>query len=99
MERKYLLVGRFTSICSTTRNHYRLFKCNRDYLTVDVIIFSKKKVMIIKANLIETGEYMHIRGKKLYVETHGNPKNKPVLYLHGGPGKVAMIFHFIKRNV
>ena len=30
--------------------------------------------MIIKANLIETGEYMHIRGKKLYVETHGNPK-------------------------
>ena len=55
MERKYLLVGRFTSICSTTRNHYRLFKCNRDYLTVDVIIFSKKKVMIIKANLIEAG--------------------------------------------
>ena len=43
MERKYLLVGRFTSICSTTRNHYRLFKCNRDYLTVDVIIFSKKE--------------------------------------------------------
>ena len=44
------------------------------------------------ADLIETGKYMNIRGKKLYVETHGDPKNKPVLYLHGGPEKVAMIF-------
>lgn len=46
------------------------------------------------ANLIETGEYMNIRGKKLYVETHGNPKNKPVLYLHGGPGESCYDFSF-----
>ncbi|WP_212957601.1 MULTISPECIES: alpha/beta fold hydrolase [Bacillus] len=50
--------------------------------------------MIIKANLIEAGKYMHIRGKKLYVETHGNPKNKPVLYLHGGPGESCYDFSF-----
>ncbi|GAB6448014.1 alpha/beta hydrolase [Bacillus cereus] len=37
---------------------------------------------------------MHIRGKKLYVETHGNPKNKPVLYLHGGPGESCYDFSF-----
>ena len=43
MERKYLLVGHFTSICSTTCNNYRLLKCNRDYLTLNVIIFSKKR--------------------------------------------------------
>lgn len=46
------------------------------------------------ANLIETGKYMKIRGKKLYVETHGNPKNKPVLYLHGGPGESCYDFSF-----
>lgn len=46
------------------------------------------------ANLIETGEYINIRGKKLYVETHGNPKNKPVLYLHGGPGESCYNFSF-----
>lgn len=46
------------------------------------------------ANLIETGEYINIRGKKLYVETHGNPKNKPVLYLHGGPGESCYDFSF-----
>ncbi|USK99034.1 alpha/beta fold hydrolase [Bacillus tropicus] len=50
--------------------------------------------MIIKANLIEAGKYMHIRGKKLYVETYGNPKNKPVLYLHGGPGESCYDFSF-----
>ncbi|WP_071709477.1 alpha/beta fold hydrolase [Bacillus luti] len=50
--------------------------------------------MIIKTNLIESGEYMNIRGKKLYVETHGNPKNKPVLYLHGGPGESCYDFSF-----
>ena len=50
--------------------------------------------MIIKANLIEAGKYMNIRGKKLYVETHGNPKNKPVLYLHGGPGESCYDFSF-----
>ncbi|MBZ8121965.1 MULTISPECIES: alpha/beta fold hydrolase [Bacillus cereus group] len=50
--------------------------------------------MIIKANLIELGKYMNIRGKKLYVETHGNPKNKPVLYLHGGPGESCYDFSF-----
>ncbi|GAB6610764.1 MULTISPECIES: alpha/beta fold hydrolase [Bacillus] len=37
---------------------------------------------------------MNIRGKKLYVETHGNPKNKPVLYLHGGPGESCYDFSF-----
>ena len=99
MERKYLLVGRFTSICSTTRNDYRLLKCNRDYLTVVVIIFSKKKVMIIKANLIEAGKYMHIRGKKLYVETHGNPKINQFYTCMVDQEKVVTIFHFIKRNV
>ncbi|HDR4422641.1 TPA: alpha/beta hydrolase [Bacillus cereus] len=45
-------------------------------------------------NLIEVGKYMNIRGKKLYVETHGNPKNKPVLYLHGGPGESCYDFSF-----
>ncbi|MBJ8106328.1 MULTISPECIES: alpha/beta fold hydrolase [Bacillus cereus group] len=50
--------------------------------------------MIIKANLIEAGKYMNIRGKKLYVETHGSPKNKPVLYLHGGPGESCYDFSF-----
>ncbi|PGS38610.1 alpha/beta hydrolase [Bacillus cereus] len=45
-------------------------------------------------NLIEAGKYMNIRGKKLYVETHGNPKNKPVLYLHGGPGESCYDFSF-----
>lgn len=50
--------------------------------------------MIIKANLIETGKYMHIRGKKIYVETHGNPKNNPVLYLHGGPGESCYDFSY-----
>lgn len=54
----------------------------------------KKKVMIIKANLMETGKYMNIRGKKLYVETHGSPKNKPVLFLHGGPGESCYDFSF-----
>lgn len=44
--------------------------------------------------MIEAGKYMHIRGKKLYVETHGNPKNKPVLYLHGGPGESCYDFSF-----
>lgn len=43
MERKYLLVGHFTSICSTTCNNYRLLKCDRNYLILNVIIFSKKK--------------------------------------------------------
>ena len=94
MERKYLLIGHFTSICSTTCNNYSLLKCNRDYLILNVIIFSKKGVMIIKKNLIEAGKYMNIRGKKLYVETHGNPKNKPVLYLHGGPGESCYDFSF-----
>ncbi|PEU23719.1 alpha/beta fold hydrolase [Bacillus wiedmannii] len=37
---------------------------------------------------------MNIRGKKLYAETHGNPKNKPVLYLHGGPGESCYDFSF-----
>ncbi|MEG7842976.1 alpha/beta fold hydrolase [Bacillus mobilis] len=37
---------------------------------------------------------MNIRGKKLYVETHGNPKNKPVLYLHGGSGESCYDFSF-----
>ncbi|HDR8184366.1 TPA: alpha/beta hydrolase [Bacillus thuringiensis] len=46
------------------------------------------------ANLIESGKYMNIRGKKLYVETHGNPKNKSVLYLHGGPGESCFDFSF-----
>ncbi|MGG0707246.1 alpha/beta fold hydrolase [Bacillus paramobilis] len=46
------------------------------------------------ADLIEAGKYMNIRGKKLYVETHGNPKNKPVLYLHGGPGESCYDFSF-----
>lgn len=46
------------------------------------------------ADLIETGKYMNIRGKKLYVETHGDPKNKPVLYLHGGPGESCYDFSF-----
>ncbi|WP_433774849.1 alpha/beta fold hydrolase [Bacillus wiedmannii] len=50
--------------------------------------------MIIKANLIEAGKYMNIRGKKLYVETHGSPKNEPVLYLHGGPGESCYDFSF-----
>ncbi|PEC20444.1 alpha/beta fold hydrolase [Bacillus cereus] len=50
--------------------------------------------MIIKTNLIEVGKYMDIRGTKLYVETHGNPKNKPVLYLHGGPGESCYDFSF-----
>ncbi|HDX9611298.1 TPA: alpha/beta hydrolase [Bacillus toyonensis] len=50
--------------------------------------------MIIKANLIEAGKYMDIRGKKLYVEAHGNPKSKPVLYLHGGPGESCYDFSF-----
>ncbi|WP_242213187.1 alpha/beta fold hydrolase [Bacillus cereus group sp. BfR-BA-01383] len=50
--------------------------------------------MIIKTNLIEVGKYMNIRGTKLYVETHGNPKNKPVLYLHGGPGESCYDFSF-----
>ncbi|MGQ7875639.1 alpha/beta fold hydrolase [Bacillus sp. 1A] len=50
--------------------------------------------MIIKANLIGTGKYMNIRGKKLYVETYGNLKNKPVLYLHGGPGESCYDFSF-----
>ncbi|PEW00211.1 alpha/beta hydrolase [Bacillus cereus] len=50
--------------------------------------------MIIKANLIETGKYMDIRGKKLYVEAHGTPKSKPVLYLHGGPGESCYDFSF-----
>ncbi|MES5894382.1 MULTISPECIES: alpha/beta hydrolase [Bacillus cereus group] len=50
--------------------------------------------MIIKANLIEAGKYMDIRGKKLYVEAYGNPKSKPVLYLHGGPGESCYDFSF-----
>ncbi|MFD5259297.1 alpha/beta fold hydrolase [Bacillus wiedmannii] len=50
--------------------------------------------MIIKVNLIGTGKYMNIRGKKLYVETYGNLKNKPVLYLHGGPGESCYDFSF-----
>ncbi|MCW1239949.1 alpha/beta fold hydrolase [Bacillus pretiosus] len=50
--------------------------------------------MIIKANLIGTGKYMNIRGKKLYVETYGNLKNKPVLYLHGGLGESCYDFSF-----
>ncbi|MBE5104865.1 alpha/beta hydrolase [Bacillus thuringiensis] len=50
--------------------------------------------MTIKTNLIEAGKYMNIRGKKLYVETHGNPKNNPVLYLHGGPGESCYDFSF-----
>ncbi|MGN4443965.1 alpha/beta fold hydrolase [Bacillus cereus group sp. MYBK79-1] len=54
--------------------------------------------MIIKANLIEAGKYMNIRGKKLYVETHGNPKNKPVLYLHGGPGENCYDFSFYQAE-
>ncbi|MFK4428942.1 proline iminopeptidase [Bacillus sp. RC54] len=37
---------------------------------------------------------MNIRGKKLYVETYGNLKNKPVLYLHGGPGESCYDFSF-----
>lgn len=41
-----------------------------------------------------TGKYMNIRGKKLYVETYGNLKNKPVLYLHGGPGESCYDFSF-----
>ena len=42
MERKYLLVGHFTSICSATCNNYRLLKCDRNYLILNVIIFSKR---------------------------------------------------------
>ncbi|PFJ14212.1 alpha/beta hydrolase [Bacillus cereus] len=50
--------------------------------------------MIIKTNVIEVGKYMNIRGKKLYVETHGSPENKAVLYLHGGPGESCYDFSF-----
>ena len=99
MERKYLLIGHFTSICSTTCNNYSLLKCNRDYLILNVIIFSKKGVMIVKKNLIEAGKYMNIRGKKLYVETHGNPKISQSYTCMVDQEKVVMIFHFINRNV
>lgn len=51
------------------------------------------------ANLIETGEYMNIRGKKLYVETHGNPKISQSYTCMVVQERVAMIFHFTKRNV
>lgn len=44
-----------------------------------------------------TGKYMNIRGKKLYVETYGNLKNKPVLYLHGGPGESCYDFSFLQK--
>ncbi|MGN4423099.1 alpha/beta fold hydrolase [Bacillus cereus group sp. MYBK30-1] len=50
--------------------------------------------MGIKADFIEKGKYMNIRGKKLYVETHGSPENKAVLYLHGGPGESCYSFSF-----
>ncbi len=51
------------------------------------------------ANLIETGEYINIRGKKLYVETHGNLKINQFYTCMVDQEKVVMIFHFIKQNV
>src|SRR5690625_2760471 len=38
------------------------------------------------------GNYMNVRGKDIYVETHGDPNAYPVLYLHGGPGESCYEF-------
>ena len=99
MERKYLLVGHFTSICSTTCNNYRLLKCDRNYLILNVIIFSKKGVVIIKENLIEAGKYMNIRGKSYTLKHMEILKISQSYTCMVDQEKVVMIFHFIKRNV
>ncbi|MGE7851818.1 alpha/beta fold hydrolase [Bacillus paramycoides] len=50
--------------------------------------------MKLKYDFAAKGKLINIRGKKLYVETHGSPENKPILYLHGGPGESCYDFSF-----
>ncbi|KFN01942.1 alpha/beta hydrolase [Bacillus clarus] len=50
--------------------------------------------MRTKYNPTRKGNLINVRGKKLYVETHGAPENKSVLYLHGGPGESCYDFSF-----
>ncbi|WP_336989637.1 alpha/beta hydrolase [Bacillus infantis] len=40
------------------------------------------------------GKLILIRGKKLYVEIHGEHNSKAVLYLHGGPGESCFDFSY-----
>src|SRR5579872_872449 len=41
----------------------------------------KKGFLDVGPDLIGVGT-----GHKIYYELHGNPKGKPILYVHGGPG-------------
>ncbi|MDQ0193655.1 pimeloyl-ACP methyl ester carboxylesterase [Paenibacillus wynnii] len=38
------------------------------------------------------GVLIEVRGKRLYMEIHGNENAKPLLYLHGGPGESCYEF-------
>ena len=40
------------------------------------------------------GKLMEVRGKKLYVEIHGEENKNTVLYLHGGPGESCYDFSY-----
>ncbi len=40
------------------------------------------------------GKQMNIRGKLLYVEIYGSSENRPILYLHGGPGEMCFDFTY-----
>ncbi|GGE60533.1 alpha/beta fold hydrolase [Priestia taiwanensis] len=40
------------------------------------------------------GKMIHIRGKDLYIEEHGERENPAVLYLHGGPGESCYDFSY-----
>ncbi|WP_157890129.1 hypothetical protein [Paenibacillus sp. DMB5] len=36
--------------------------------------------------------FIKVRGKRLYVEIHGDEAAPPLLYLHGGPGESCYEF-------
>lgn len=47
-----------------------------------------------KGGLSMNGKLIEVRGKKLYVEIHGENHNNAVLYLHGGPGESCYDFSY-----
>ena len=59
------------------------------YLNAKLLQDSMKTILTFIA-IIFTG--LTLNAQTLYTKTYGNPKDKPLLFLHGGPGYNAVNF-------
>ena len=64
----------------------------------DPVVMSKSKAKTLFECLPSYNEgYLEVSGgHSIYYEEYGNPKGKPVLFLHGGPG--AGFSSFFKKS-